>query len=488
MLRITIAGLLGHVPRPPGDDHRFMPYDMPNHMAPSVSHAPFSRIDPFPLKAHSRVSTPFTGFMPWISELGILCAPPHPLGYNDGVLTDKTPALPAENTAASRIATFDLMRGYFLIVILVDHLLRHPSIFDPLTGRGLLWVSAAEGFFFISGLLIGLIRRRSLEKKGFGATAKAIWARAGKLYLASIILTLTFTLVGYLLYYQFGFREGTAEGLKFGLVRFENPLDLIRLTLNFTYVYGWADFLVYYTLFLLLAPLALVALKLRLWWLLVAGLLALWMYKSQFVVPRYFPHVVWSVYFFLGVVFGYHYHNAHQGWLKIRPRVRRGVRYGVVAAAVITLIASFMFVFGISGYGKVRPQLSGPLEAVGALGPVDYAVWRAGEIKSSFEYERYTGDGRGGLLRLPLFFLWFAALFVFVRRFEGVLLDKLGWLLVPLGQNSLYVYILQSVVVFVIPLFAIKGGFFVNTLINIAALALVWYAVKKRFLFRIIPR
>lgn len=47
-----------------------------------------------------------------------------------------------------RIHTIDILRGFFMFMIIVDHLELFPNGFDFLTGRGLLWMSAAEGFFF----------------------------------------------------------------------------------------------------------------------------------------------------------------------------------------------------------------------------------------------------------------------------------------------------------------------------------------------------
>ena len=42
-----------------------------------------------------------------------------------------------------RIAAFDLMRGFFLIVIMIDHVELYPNGWDFITGKGRLWVSAA---------------------------------------------------------------------------------------------------------------------------------------------------------------------------------------------------------------------------------------------------------------------------------------------------------------------------------------------------------
>ena len=65
-----------------------------------------------------------------------------------------------------------------------------------------------------------------------------------------------------------------------------------------------------------------------------------------------------------------------------------------------------------------------------------------------------------------------------------------GWFFIPLGQTTLYVFIMQLVFVLIvanIP-FLHEGNLLVNTIAYVVMLGLMWVMVKKRFLFRIIPR
>ena len=54
--------------------------------------------------------------------------------------SNRIPAL----TFDQRVVALDLLRGYFLFVMIIDHLGRFPGLFDLLTGRDKMWVSAAE--------------------------------------------------------------------------------------------------------------------------------------------------------------------------------------------------------------------------------------------------------------------------------------------------------------------------------------------------------
>jgi len=159
---------------------------------------------------------------------------------------------------ATRLNTLDLLRGWFLVVIASDHLIRIPSMFDLITGRGLLWVSAAEGFFFISGMLVGITRGRQMQLDGLKAASRRLWARAGKLYVASVILTFAYLFLGYWL------QSRGVTAIKGGLTHFGSVGELFYNVFNLNYTYGWADFLSFYAVFLGLAPLALWLLRRKL--------------------------------------------------------------------------------------------------------------------------------------------------------------------------------------------------------------------------------
>jgi uncharacterized membrane protein len=60
------------------------------------------------------------------------------------------------HTSGRRDLRLDFLRGYCAVAMVVDHL-GGASYLYPLTGGNTFFVSAAEGFIFLSGLLVGLI-------------------------------------------------------------------------------------------------------------------------------------------------------------------------------------------------------------------------------------------------------------------------------------------------------------------------------------------
>ena len=58
----------------------------------------------------------------------------------------------------------DLLRGYAVFAMSVNHLGIGSRFFTPVTGGSVFLINAAEVFFFISGLTLGMISRgRDLE-------------------------------------------------------------------------------------------------------------------------------------------------------------------------------------------------------------------------------------------------------------------------------------------------------------------------------------
>ena len=89
-----------------------------------------------------------------------------------------------------------------------------------------------------------------------------------------------------------------------------------------------------------------------------------------------------------------------------------------------------------------------------------------------------------------------ACLFVFqlvrylVTYFWRPLYAGLGWLLLPLGQNSLYAYTMHIVIIAAVWRLAVphQGSEAFNLALQLSTILVVWALVKKKILFNVIPR
>lgn len=364
-----------------------------------------------------------------------------------------------------RLLTFDLLRGYFLLAIILNHLYWYPNGFDWVAARGELFVTAAEGFFLISGIILGIVRGRKLIDKPFRIAALSLLKRGAQLYAASIILMLIFTLIGWWFFYE-------NPGLKPGIRPIDEPfLAVLFGALSFDYIYGWADYLRLYAIFLLMSPLALWLLRKGKWYLLILGSLGLWLLfpesgtsarSDELLMP-----IAWQLIFFSGFTIGFYWKKLNEWWQGLGAVLRKRLVIGMVTAAVVTIVANIVVVFG-----KDVPGIGAQFAAIHKT------------LEPFFHKESLP------LTRLFLFALWFSFGFWLFKRYEAFIVKWFGWLLLSFGQNSLYVYIIHAFVVFFAHLIMLQAGanFALNFIGTIVVLGLILLAVKTKFLMKIIPR
>jgi hypothetical protein len=323
----------------------------------------------------------------------------------------------------------DLLRGFFLAVMIIDHLRLFPNIFEVFSGRGDLWMSAAEGFFIISGILVGYVYGPRMQQNA-GAALKKIMRRAARLYAWAVLLTWLFVWWGH----QVG-----AGRVKPGLWLHPPIGDFLYKTLTLQYSYGWADFLQYYVIFLLAAPLVLWLCVRRKAWLVVAASVALWLARGLSF------NRAWQILFVGGMVAGYYLPQMEQtvrAWPVVVQRRTRKLLYGSAAGllglSVLTVRTSSDYV--------VRLGLSRP-SAVSVWGQLMLRLDHFHTISKP-----WLDKWSMAPLRLMAVVVIFTALYVAVRRREQFINRVTRGFLQVLGQNSLFVYGLHAVVVFSVQL------------------------------------
>ncbi len=346
-----------------------------------------------------------------------------------------------------RIFTLDILRGYFLLVILTDHLYRFPNLLQFFTGRGQLWVSAAEGFFMISGLLVGFIYRPKISR-GFKKIFRKLWRRAAKLYVISVSLTLLFTLWGQFL---------PADKIKSGIWPGGNLVQLLYKTATFQYVYGWADFLVFYAVFMFFAPIALwLIAKFNGWVVMVLSVLVWYFFRLQS------EHAAWQLLFMSGLLVGGNLLAIEEKFSALASRHKKLAGAILSGVTLLTIILSIYFVFG---FGRILP----PENVFNFLAPL-------------------VDKNTVGPLRFILAWIWFAALYLLVRFRENQIDRVTGGIIRTLGQDSLLVYSLEAILLYPVN-FLPSTGFAGSSVVTLAAFAVVYLSVlgKKAFLPKKLP-
>jgi ABC-type uncharacterized transport system fused permease/ATPase subunit len=200
--------------------------------------------------------------------------------------------------------------------------------------------------------------------------------------------------------------------------------------------------------------------------------LAAWI-APQFVPGLPFPSGLrWQAYFFFGAVAGFHYDRIRAWWLSRPADWQQHFAKRVWAVTITGLVISSAVSMWPVWFSQSHNAFLDTMRA----------------IDGNFFYRHAFAENRTGLLRLPFFLVVFSAFYLAFRRYQDVIMRRLDWLIEPLGANSLYVYIVQGAFAFGIPLLAIPMNLISNTLLQAAMIMSVWWLVKKRVLFGVIPR
>jgi hypothetical protein len=331
---------------------------------------------------------------------------------------------------SKRILAFDLMRGLFLLIIMIDHIELYPNIFDFITGKGRLWVSAAEGFFFMSGLLIGMIYRRRLAF-GMRFIFKKMWTRAAELYVVGV--GLTFLFVSWVVFsHHPPIKDALPSPFPWHHYIYEG------LLMRFTY--GWADFLVRFAILMFIAPFVFYLVEKVKWWLAAGAIFIAWLFRGQGFT------LAWQLIFNGGIIIGFYWGQVEAAFRKLKKPRRRQIKAAVFAVAGITVFASYMSVYLLSllfhmwGWNR--------LPHWGQHIAYDWGNW-------NHDVWLYADKWTMGPVRVALFAFWFTALYWLIRRYESLISRYSRGLLELLGRNSLMVYTIHSFIVFIFKMYLI---------------------------------
>ncbi len=327
---------------------------------------------------------------------------------------------------SKRILSFDIIRGWLMLAILVGHIELPPNFYDFFTGRGRLFVSPAEGFFFLSGLLVGMIYRRKLAM-GTKFVFRKMWTRAAELWVGSVSLTLI---------YAYIVARTNHFYIKQGLPNTVDWHHIINQTLLLRFEYGWADFLGRFAILMLIAPFVFYLISKGRWRLVLVGIIAAWVFRGQNFTMG------WQIIFNGGMLVGYYWNELNAKWRSLKPASKRLVRRGVVTLSAVTFAFSYGTVYILSELNEYLGRLPHWLQTTTlSWNRYTYDVWI------------YAQKWTMGPLRVGLFFLWGSVLYMWVARHEKAINRRTKGVLLVIGQNSLFVYIFHSVIVFIFKFF-----------------------------------
>ena len=172
-----------------------------------------------------------------------------------------------------RQAELDWLRGLMLVLMTMTHL---PTWFSSHAGQPFGFVSAAEGFVFLSAYLVGSVYGSKARRRGFDAMQRALWGRTLKVYAAHVALLLFLFLL--IVPIAVSRDAGAITGL--ASYYLERPHLALASGLVLAYNPPLLDILPMYVLFLAVSPLLLAYGMRRGFGLLLALSALLWLYAQ----------------------------------------------------------------------------------------------------------------------------------------------------------------------------------------------------------------
>lgn len=310
----------------------------------------------------------------------------------------------AYRSTSSRDRRLDLLRGFCVFAMVVDHI-DGQSVFTPLTGGNQWAASAAEGFIFLSGLVMGIVYGARLTRRGWRETVTSGLRRAVMLYVVAVSLTLAFVALHRWTDIPLWLPRAAGLGVW-------DPSDIVPAALTLRYSYHGTDILVNYVLLVLLAPILLVVMRRGYTLPLMLGSTALWAvarstpegkdWPWEITNSGGFPPAIWQVLFVGGLTVGFHRDRV----AAIARRVPAGILTALVAVGALAFVV---------------------LATVSPLDVYDPA--------STLFYKDTLAPGR-----LIAFAMAAGLAFQVTTHAWQPIVRIAGWLLLPLGQRTLFAY------------------------------------------------
>ena len=345
----------------------------------------------------------------------------------------------------------DLLRGFALFAMAVNHVGFHNSLYHSVTGRSVFLINAAEGFFFISGMTLGFIAARDKP----GRSIERLLHRTWVVYLTTVGIATGFAALAVSTDLAVWGSDERFYGASVG--------EFLAEVLMLRTAFHGSDVLVTYVVYLGVAALAL--------WLLHRGrgmfvaiaivaiytLSQLYPESTQIPVASFRSLASSSPVFFVGLLIGFYRRPLGDWWQRTTWPALRAAVDGVVVVSAIGLV--WLYATSYSAWPWLGTQLED------TIGLREEAM---------------------PLLQLGIVFLYLRAFWMLADRLWIPLQRLTGWLLLPLGRASLFTYtahLAAMVVIFNLPVTEDIGTFGATVVVS-GYIAIIFGAVQARSAIR----
>ncbi|WP_434923821.1 OpgC domain-containing protein [Enterobacter asburiae] len=381
--------------------------------------------------------------------------------------------------AGVRDLRIDFMRGIALVMMVVAHT-EVMSVFNIFSWERFGLTTGAEGFVILSGFMLGMLNRARLQKVVLLTVSWGLYLRAWKIYRVNIIIIVSFILLAYIPHiniFEVTHFTDRFSGESWSLYpvtpqikeTWFNIILYLQIGPHQTQILGLYIFL------LLFSPLFLGMLqKGNVWWLLGASLLVygLWQRWPLRLTPSEFefafPLLAWQFIFVLGMA---------SGWYKAELISFARTPAGKVVVVALVIVA---LILGFIAQNHTNPFMP-PALLMHVIPPDSFNTF----------YHTWAAKNGLGPVRVLNDIALMVTVYLVLTYCWTPLNRLLGWFLIPLGQHSLYTFILHVYVVLLVSQFITfdlwRHAWIENTVVHAAALGILWLMAKYNVAARWIP-
>jgi hypothetical protein len=363
-----------------------------------------------------------------------------------------------------RVLAIDYFRGVLILIVILNHAAIFSKPFSYLVGDGGLWTSAAELFLVLSGLTFAIVRGPQVLSN-FKQVLKKSVRRAAIIYAVNIAVVFLSLLLA-LIFVSHGLPNDVD-----GPLPTKNGMPLAISILTYTYSIGWASFLMYFSIFVLLAPFAMYLLKTKYWAALPTASLAIFIAAhSQATHSIYVSFGIWQIYFAMGLIIGRFRHSLNGLNKTIKPRLLEYSKLAVLYVAGAMLGISALLNFPIYPF----------------IGHLAQGGWLPIKVQAAYIhllsykplFDNLFMNTRTGWLRPLMTLFVFTAGYIIYKKYERKILDKSGKFMITMGQNTISIFAAQAIIIPVIAALNLPNALVMNTILTSFLILVMWYIAQ----------
>ncbi|MFV4849015.1 OpgC domain-containing protein [Citrobacter freundii] len=373
----------------------------------------------------------------------------------------------------------DMLRGIALVMMVVAHV-EVMSVLNILTWERFGLTTGAEGFVILSGFVLGFLKRRQLQSGSLLSVSYSLLRRAVTLYVVNVTIIISVLILRHIEFidtFELTHFTDRYSGIAYAMYPVSeqeketwfNNLIFLQIGPHQSQILGLYFYLV------LLSPFFLWLLYSHQIVFLVGISLMVYVYyqitQEHIISAEFdfaFPLMAWQLIYVLGMCCG---------WYKEELFSLVKTRTGIFVISCMVLVSLVMFFIAQNHTNPFMPHY-----LLLHIIPADYVDWL---------YHNFAEKNKLGPLRIVNDACLIVSTYLVMTYFWGPIYKLTGGFLIPLGQGSLYVFILHVYIVLMVSQF-VKFNFWhhdwvLNTIIHTACLIVLWAMAKYRILRTLIP-